>query len=161
MKQIKLNNSADFVLVDDEDFERVSQYKWSIRGDHKGAVGRYTFTHKTKHHTLAQEVMQQPRVMFDHIDRNPLNNQKSNLRVASYAANAYNSTKTLGKFTSQYKGVYWDKIKGKWRARITVQQKLKSLGEFASEVNAGIAYNCAAFKHAGEFASFNPLPFVA
>jgi hypothetical protein len=46
--------------------------------------------------------------------------------------------------TSQYKGVYWDKNAGKWRAQITRDGIREHLGYFTSERKASQAYNAAA-----------------
>lgn len=61
--------------------------------------------------------------VVDHKDTNPLNDKWDNLRLATRAQNSHN--RSVGSTnTSGVKGVYWDKIQGKWRARITSKGKL-------------------------------------
>ena len=92
--------------------------------------------------------------MCDHIDGNTLNNTRDNLRVASIADNVRNSR--IGKNNSSgYKGVHFHKGARKWRAQITVNRKVISLGYFETPVEAALAYNDAALKHYGEFAKLN------
>ena len=88
----------------------------------------------------------------DHRDRNPLNNQKSNLRFSTQAENLLN--KAVRKDSaSGYKGVRRRGIR--WRAYIHVQGRRKHLGTYTTKVEAARAYNEAALKHHGEFAYQN------
>ena len=52
--------------------------------------------------------------VIDHIDHNPLNNQKSNLRICSRAQNCMNQLPQKIQKSSKYKGVCWDKQMNKW-----------------------------------------------
>jgi hypothetical protein len=60
--------------------------------------------------------------------------------------------------TSGFKGVYWDKRKGKWAATITVNGKHQRLGYFRSKHAAARAYNKAARRAFGKHAYQNPIP---
>ena len=87
----------------------------------------------------------------DHIDRNGLNNSRSNLRPANLSQQAANrSLQSNG--TSGLKGVNWDKEKGKWKARIKVHGKTRYLGHWATAVGAALAYDRAAPETFGEYA---------
>jgi len=57
--------------------------------------------------------------IVDHIDGNKLNNNKTNLRWASCSENGMNQ-KICSINTSGIKGVYWEKLNNKWRARIKI-----------------------------------------
>ena len=91
----------------------------------------------------------------DHRDRNKLNNKLENLRLATRTQNNGNRDTTYG--TSQFKGVYFDKQTGKWRAEIRYQKKRKRLGRFLNELDAAKAYDRAAKELFGEFAKCNTL----
>jgi hypothetical protein len=79
-------------LVDDEDFTKLSQFKWSVSTINNN---RYALTGKkdpiagsTAMHRI---IMNPPKGMeVDHIDGNGLNNQKSNLRVVTHWQNMCN-----------------------------------------------------------------------
>lgn len=67
-----------------------------------------------------------PESDVDHIDRNPLNNRIDNLREVSDQCNIRNQKKRTDN-TSGVTGVFWDKSKRKWGAKIVVSQKLVSV----------------------------------
>ncbi|OPY45858.1 MAG: AP2 domain protein [Methanosaeta sp. PtaU1.Bin028] len=83
---------------------------------------------------------------IDHINGNGLDNRLENLRLVTRAENAYNRRKSPGR-TSQYKGVYFDSDRGKWRASIKVNGRTIQLGRYETEEEAAIAYRIAARKY--------------
>jgi NUMOD4 motif/HNH endonuclease len=89
-----------------------------------------------KHHTN-QEINGE----IDHIDRNRLNNNVSNLRIVDRITNCRNTNKRTCYSTSKYKGVSFYKSRNKWIAKITINYKGIHLGCFLNERDAGIAYN--------------------
>lgn len=95
----------------------------------------------------------------DHRDKNRLNNRWGNLRLATRAQNQRNRNQ-VGK-SSQYHGVTLARYKRKpqtswkWQAKIMVDGVRLHLGSFSTEIEAALAYNEAAIKHHGEFASIN------
>lgn len=92
---------------------------------------------------------------WDHKDRNFLNNQKNNLRLANKSQNGANRLKSKGIYSSRFKGVSWHKDKRIWVAYITKNNKRVHLGQFINEWEAASAYNKAALKLFGEFACLN------
>jgi len=142
-------------IVDDEDFERISKYKWHISNN--TSVGRILpraeVGRKTVRRTLAQEVMNTS-LMYDHKDRNFLNNAKNNLRICNNSTNAVNKSK-LKNCSSKYKGVRWHSRAKKWYAQIKKNQCNIHLGSFDDETLAGKAYDTKAKELYGEFAVLN------
>lgn len=172
MKLIKLTQ-GQFAKVDDEDFEFLSQWNWYARYDkrtNKYYVGRgIQSNHKRTNIHLHRVIMNTPIDMeTDHIDGNPLNCQKYNLRNVTRSLNMRNKRKYKNQ-TSKYKGVgvlnrnY--KLKNgeirscprAWQAKIQVDKKQIYLGFFDSEEKAAVAYNEAAKKYHGEFANLNQI----
>lgn len=72
---------------------------------------------------------------YDHIDRNELNNRKSNLRPCTPLENSRNKN-ILRSNKSGFIGVWWDCRRNKWEAYIKVDGKKKHLGRFADKDNA-------------------------
>lgn len=95
-----------------------------------------------------------PEGVIDHIDRDGTNNRICNLRAATPAENARNSSSRVGS-SSQYLGVYYDKVRDKWRAQIQKGDEKFSLGRFATEDAAALAYNKAASRLFGDRAALN------
>jgi hypothetical protein len=145
-------------LIDDEDYDLVSQYKWYA---HKECYTWYACTNipgrkgkencALKMHRLIMDV--EAGQLVDHINRNGLDNRRKNLRPATYLQSVMNRGTYRG--TSVYKGVSWSKYHQKWRAYIVVNKKQKFLGSFKDEVSAAKAYDEAAIKYFGDFAYLN------
>lgn len=90
----------------------------------------------------------------DHINGNPFDNRRCNLRLASRSQNAANSRLNRAN-TSGYKGVYWHKTTKRWHARIHVNGRTKSLGYFHTAAAGGAAYDRAALENFGPYARPN------
>lgn len=150
MKEIKLTNTYLVALVDDEHFERLSKFEWRL--DNQG----YVTTGQKKHMVMMHQLLHTPDAgcITDHKDRCKLNNQMYNLRNATKAQNATNS-KHYKSSTTGYRGVSLYARTGKFIAGIKVNKVRVHLGFFDSAVEAAKAYNEAAIKHHGEFATLN------
>jgi hypothetical protein len=90
----------------------------------------------------------------DHINRNKLDNRRSNLRFADPSQSAANRGKQKNT-TSQYRGVCLSRNGRKWVAQIRVRGEHYYLGAFTSEIDAARAYDRAAFAAWGEYANLN------
>lgn len=149
------------VLVDDEDYELVSQYKWHIIKGKKSFyanannyLGKIDNKYVNKPIKLHRLIMNAPDgTQVDHKDHNGLNNQKSNLRLCNNQKNNFNQTKRPNT-SSQYKGVYLYR-NGTWEAGLTLDNKKVYLGRFEKEEDAAHQYDYHAIKHFGDFASLN------
>lgn len=163
MKEIVLSNSPSVALVDDEDYDRVVSLNVKWRHNVKCVVAyfiieRNTFTHlPLREHIILHRFIlnlgKKDVYEVDHIDRNILNNCKSNLRICTPAQNCWNRYQPVG--ISGYKGVTWVDYRNQWVARITFNKKRVILGYFSDPKKAALAYNEAALKHHGEFAAPN------
>lgn len=155
MKRISLSQGK-FALVDDEDFEFLSQWKWSF---HKGYAVRTVSRIKngklvSKHAYMHREVNETPDgFITDHINGNKLDNRRANLRSCTSSQNAGN--RKVGFGVSKYKGVSWDNKNKKWKSTVKFLGKSIHLGFFLYEGEAAEAYNKAAVKYFGEFANLN------
>ena len=137
-------------IVDDEDYEWLSQWKWFIS---KRKYASRHFGDKLMY--MHRMIMNTPSGMeTDHINGNELDNRRENLRICTRKENArnikYNSNNTSG-----YKGVVWDKRNKKWRAQISYDKINKTLGRFENILDAVLAYDTAAKELFGAFAKTN------
>lgn len=89
-------------------------------------------------------------ILVDHIDRNKGNNRIDNLRLATSSQNLMNQGLSKAN-TSGVKGVVFDKGRGKYAARIKVNQKTINLGRFETISDAKSAYEEASKKYHGDY----------
>jgi hypothetical protein len=141
-------------LVDDCDYDRVSNYKWFY--DH-GYARSCIDNRKVYLHRFVMN-MSDEHSKIDHIDLNKLNCRRENLRICSMYQNNRNKPKQNIKCTSIYKGVYFKKDRLKWAAAINIGGKNYFLGHFGYQHEAANMYNKAAIKYFGEFAKLNVIP---
>lgn len=88
---------------------------------------------------------------LDHVNGLRNDNRWDNLRLATPLQNSHNRKRRRDN-TSGRKGVHWDAKNSKWRARITIDGKERSLGSFLDIEEAAMAYASAAADQFGEFA---------
>jgi len=149
-----------YAIADPADYDRLRKYEWlSKKGKNSFYARRRVPTGKGGKETLVymhQEVIKVPDGMVvDHINHDGMDNREANLRAATYSQNLYNRKKRSGAMYSKYKGTHWHKLNRRWLARITFEKKTIHLGYFHSEIEAAKAYDRAAIKYHGEFASLN------
>ena len=161
-KQISLTRGL-FTIIDDEDFEWLNQWKWYA---HKAKTGFYvyrSFTYKSENKIIKKNIAMHRLLMniidsndiCDHIDGNPLNNQKYNLRKCTKQQNNYNHKNHRKNKTSKYLGVCFFPESSKWRATICKAGKVQHIGLYYTEEEAAKAYDNLAKELHGEFASLN------
>lgn len=145
MKRIKLSKGK-FALVDNDDFDFLNQWKWYVSWNGY-ALRRECVNGETKYIRMHRQINSTPDGMVtDHINRNKLDNRRSNLRTASKSTNGFN-TELRSTNKSGHKGVYWEKWSARWRAEIKVNYKKKSLGRYKSMNDAIVARKRAEFKY--------------
>jgi hypothetical protein len=92
----------------------------------------------------------------DHRNGNPLDNRRANLRPCRHNENLWNQGVNRRNSTG-YKGVYLDQRRGKYVARIRLNNRYKHLGQFNIAQEAADVYDAAAIELHGEFALTNKM----
>lgn len=156
MKTIPLTRGYE-AIVDDDDYEKLSQYKWQACISRKLVYARRSLGKINgywKQETMHRVIIDVPENMqVDHKNHNTLDNRKENLRIATPAENMRNMRNR--KEGAKYKGVHWLEKDKKWSARIRVFGKTRNIGNFESDIEAGRAYDLAAIVAFEEFAYTN------
>lgn len=153
-------------LVDDEDAEVVMQFKWRsmIAPRRYGpsviyAVRSVVFPRvdgRQRSITVYLHRFLMPGHRgIDHKDRDGLNNRRSNIRPSNQTLNNANQKPREFNKSSRFRGVTRCGDRDRWRAQIGVRRKQIFLGHFDDEESAARAYDAAAQKYFGEFASPN------
>lgn len=147
-KQIELTNGY-VALVDDEDFERLNSFNWCMA---KRSTGVYAVTNLNGKTVLMHRLILacDSSLQIDHIDRDGLNNQKTNLRVATQSQNRANA---VWFNPTGFKGVI--KHGRKWLSRIEKSDTKYRIGAFDNPEDAARAYDAKARELFGEFAYLN------
>ena len=154
VRQIPLPRGA-VTLVDDEDYERLARYRWCRGGggyacretavDGRGSKRITIYMHR--------EVFTPPEGMeVDHINRDPLDNRRSNLRAATRGQNLANR---LLPNKSGFVGVYCSKKGHRWSAYVFRDGRKHFFGNHHTPEEAARARDKGALKLHGAFAVLN------
>ena len=164
-------------VVDDDDYDWLSKHRWcasvdkrdqyvSVRTTMYKYFEGYKWRRGIKMHRMILDA--KPGEVVDHINGDPLDNRRENLRLCTLKENSRNATKQKmfagAPCTSKYKGVSLctsKPFKGKygeyqyWRAGIGHNGVFHYIGQFKTEKEAALAYDEEAIKRFGEFAKLN------
>ena len=148
-------------IIDEEDLELISQKSWHALLTKTGARANTNVKREDGYINVdlgrfLLGLKPGDKREVDHINRNTLDNRRCNLRIVTKAQNAKNKSISRDN-TSGYNGAQWHKTDRKWRARIGTDGKQIFLGNFDTREDAAHAYNKAAKKYHGEFASLNEI----
>ncbi len=150
---------GDYTILDAQDYYRFGNFKWCVianRGKLYAACNIKTGPLTTKFVRLHRLILNtDPGLLVDHKNGDSLDNRRTNLRPATHSQNACNRPKTKSKTSSRFIGIYHDKRRGTWVARIYANGKKLFLGSFDNEIAAARAYDAAAKKYHGEFSRLN------
>ena len=149
-----------FTIIDPIDAD-LGEFKWSFLSTGYAYKIIAKINQKTVcyllHRVILERVIERPLVKgeyVDHINRDKLDNRRSNLRIATATQNSINKGRENGS-TSEHKGVCWDNTKKRWLAQIGKQNKNYYIGVFKDEKQAAKAYDKRAKELFGEFAYLN------
>jgi len=116
-----------FAIVDPEDYPRLAKYKWFLA---KSPTGSYaTRWQRLKNKNARKRIWMHREII--HIPKHMVCDHINR------------------------KGLEWDKIQRKWKARIQLNYRRIHLGSFDNEIDAAKAYDKAAKKYHREFAVLN------
>ena len=133
-------------IIDEEDYDKFVKGESFYSNKGYARSGKDKFLHRL--------IMNAPDGMdVDHINGNPLDNRKCNLRICTHAQNSFNKGKYKNN-TSGFKGVNWNNNNKKYQSRIMLNGKSISLGYFEKAEDAYKAYCGACVKYHQEFHHF-------
>lgn len=155
--KLKIPNTDEYTntIVDIDDYKTLRNTLWHIsKRDERMCV--VSNSGKLMHRIIMG--VTDRKIVVDHINGNPLDNRKENLRLCSQRENVINRRKFTNKYGAP--GVTRQnenrKLKKMWNAKIRVKKGLrKSLGYFKSKEEAMEAYISASKLYHGEFSPFN------
>lgn len=165
--ELKTKKGESF-LIDEEDYNLVKNITWHKSS--KGYIRGWCKIRKKRIslHRLVMGIWEKSTPIIDHIDRNPSNNKKDNLRTCTLSENQRNRTpsgksKYLGvsiytymrKYITSSGEIRFYASKKPFRAQIAKDGKYINLGKFDNEIDAAKKYNEFALKYHGEFANLN------
>lgn len=129
-----------FTVVDDADYEELAKFHWYL-GSKGYAVRQVRKKNVVTVILMHRVIMQTPGGMdTDHINRNKLDNRRSNLRVCTHQENLLNRGVQKNNKTG-YAGVYLSQIKGtadKYVARVKRHGISRHLGRFNTAEEANV-----------------------
>jgi hypothetical protein len=140
------------LLIDVDDLWIVREKRWYVR---RARNTNYASSSQAEQfHRVLLGLSHGDPVRVDHINGNGLDNRRSNLRLCTTQQNAGNVHRPA-KGRSRFRGVYWVTKAAKWEASIRNKNHRKYIGRFATEEEAARAYDAAAKRILGEFATLN------
>jgi hypothetical protein len=118
-------------FIDAEDFERIDVVpKWGVSKTKNRETFYVQGYYEGRTIGMHRWIMNPPLdKVVDHINRNPLDNRRCNLRILTQGENLQNK-RVYKNSKSGVRGVYWDKIQKLWKAQYRLNGKAKHLGRF-------------------------------
>ena len=146
-KEIELTQ-GQITIIDDEDYDFLSQWKWKVSYDTHTKSYRAMRNENKKVVFMHRIIMNTPaNLIVDHINHDTLDNRKQNLRNVTQSQNSMNRIIKPG-ITGE-KGII---VHGKkFRVRIRKEKKQYEIGLFKTIADAKIAYDNAIKEIFGDF----------
>lgn len=160
MKELLLTRGMT-ALVDEEDFESLSSYKWNAQprrcdlwyaARNRNAVERKLLGGRGIIYLHRQIMNALKGTEIDHRNGNGLDCRRANMRFATSRQNKANGRPKRSKRTSTFKGVYWGTRERRWLVQIRLPDGRRLGKGFNSENEAASYYTEIARKIHGEFA---------
>lgn len=116
-------------IIDAEDVNRIRWHKWRMDSNDRIVTGNST--NKNPRRELSRFILgvTDSGLVVDHIDGNPLNNKKNNLRICTQELNSLNKS-YMSNNTSGVIGVSFDKHRDRWAPEIRAGLKRCYLGRY-------------------------------
>lgn len=155
MKEIPLTRGK-FAVVDNENFDSLSQNKWHYWIDPKSLV-EYAVRHKKIKGKVQRLMMHREitrsshNLVIDHRNGNGLDNRRENLRTCTKVQNNMNRKPNKSNQTG-LKGISWNTQIRKWKAGIGFKGKAINLGHYYDKRTAALVYRLFSVLYYGEFA---------
>ena len=157
-KEIQLTQGK-VAIVDDSDYEELSKYKWyanCIKGTYYAV---HTINKKSGCNIkilMHRFILNAKKgIIIDHINRDTLNNSRSNLRECNHKENRLNSKLNKNNKTG-FRGVSIYGKTNKFTASIKLHKNTR-IGIYENSIDAAKAYNEYALKYNGKFAKLNQI----
>jgi hypothetical protein len=150
MKSISLTKGK-YTLVDDKDYEYLSQYKWYV-AESRGIFYAVRKPRLCKAILMHRVITDAPNGMdVDHVNGDGLDNQRKNLRVCTHSQNLTNVGRRINN-KSGHTGVSWNKRDKRWYVQIRINKDERiHLGCFIEIQDAISVYKKAVNKYHGNF----------
>ena len=140
-------------LIDDDDYLKLINYSWHLSHNYPSTKieNKEILMHRFILNAKEGDII-------DHINKNELDNRKSNLRFSNRSLNSHNRRKKIEKYSSNFYGVA-KRENGTFRSIINKDGIRYNIGSYLTELEAASAYNKKAIEIYGEnYANLNILP---
>lgn len=152
--------------VSPEDYDELSKFKWHATTTHNGNYAarcvRKSDTKRAVNVYMHRQILKacdSNEFEVDHINGDPLDNRRENLRLVEHHQNAKNQT-CQDNVSSKFKGVYWSTNDNSWVVQIKENGRYRTIHGIQSEDIAGMIYDLLALDRFKEYARFNNPKFI-
>lgn len=127
-----------FSTIDDEDYPLLKDFSWHTNAKGYAVCCKYLGNYKHQIIFMHRLINRTPKGKdTDHINGDPLDNRKENLRTACRSLNMHNMAKIKDK------GASYSKRKRKWVAELKTKNSRKYLGAFNTREEAIAVHHAA------------------
>jgi hypothetical protein len=137
----------DYTIVSKEDYDDLNQHKWykSLGYVKTGQKKSTMFMHRYIMINILKHDIK-PKTKVDHVNQNPLDNRRENLRIDNGKINNRNRKKAENT-SSNYHGVYYDSVLKKYKNQIILDDNTIIRAYYDEELFAAYYYNIIVQKH--------------